>query len=105
MPISNVSRICCLKSRRQLKTLEKQAAKTKKFYELKDEYKNLSLILAKFSLQEYKTQLSKTSKLNARSEDDKKLELETAIKTAEAALEKEKLGNVDKEKNTDGDTA
>ena len=55
----------------QLKTLEKQAAKTKKFYELKEEYKNLSLILAKFSLQEWKMiknwnskQLSKLPKLH-----------------------------------------
>ena len=82
----------------QLKTLEKQAAKTKKFYELKDEYKNLSLILAKFSLQEYK-QSFKDLEAKRQIEDDKKLELETAIKTAEAALEKEKLDNVDKEKN------
>jgi chromosome segregation protein len=82
----------------QLKTLEKQAAKTKKFYELKEEYKNLSLILAKFSLQEYK-QSFKDLEAKRQVEDDKKLELETAIKTAEAALEKEKLDNVDKEKN------
>jgi chromosome segregation protein len=82
----------------QLKTLEKQAAKTKKFYELKDEYKNLSLILAKFSLQEYKVSF-KDLEARRQVEDDKKLELETAIKTAEAALEKEKLDNVDKEKN------
>lgn len=80
----------------QLKTLEKQAAKTKKFYELKDEYKNLSLILAKFSLQEYK-QSFKDLEARRQTEDDRKLELETAIKTAEAALEKEKLDNVDKE--------
>ena len=80
----------------QLKTLEKQAAKTKKFYELKDEYKNLSLILAKFSLQEYKVSF-KDLEAKRQIEDDKKLELETAIKTAEAALEKEKLDNVDKE--------
>jgi chromosome segregation protein len=82
----------------QLKTLEKQASKTKKFYELKEEYKNLSLILAKFSLQEYK-QSFKDLEAKRQVEDDKKLELETAIKTAEAALEKEKLDNVDKEKN------
>ena len=82
----------------QLKTLEKQAAKTKKFYELKEEYKNLSLILAKFSLQEYK-QSFKDLEAKRQIQDDKKLEIETAIKTAEAALEKEKLDNVDKEKN------
>jgi chromosome segregation protein len=82
----------------QLKTLEKQASKTKKFYELKEEYKNLSLILAKFTLHEYK-QSFKDLEVKRQVEDDKKLELETAIKSAEAALEKEKLDNVEKEKN------
>ena len=80
-----------------LKTLEKQAKKTKQFYELKEEYKNLSLILAKFSLLEYKEQY-KRLELQKQTESDKRLEIETAIKTAEAALEKEKLANVDKEK-------
>jgi chromosome segregation protein len=81
----------------QLKALEKQAAKTKKFYELKEEYKNLSLMIAKFSLQEYKVSF-KDLEAQRQLEDDKKLELETAIKSAEAALEKEKLDNVDKER-------
>ncbi len=80
-----------------LKTLEKQASKTKKFYELKEEYKNLSLILAKFSLQEYKQSFKDLEK-QKQAEEDKKLEIETGIQTAEAALEKEKLDNVDKEK-------
>lgn len=80
-----------------LKTLEKQAVKAKKFYELKDEYKKLSLILAKFSLLEYKEQYKRLEG-QKQTESDKRLELETAIKLAEAALEKEKLANVDKEK-------
>ncbi|MFN8310213.1 MAG: chromosome segregation protein SMC [Chitinophagales bacterium] len=80
-----------------LKTLEKQAAKTKKFYELKDEYKKLSLILAKFSLQEYKESFKSLEQRKVE-EEDKRLELETAIKSAEAALEKEKLENLEKEK-------
>ncbi len=80
-----------------LKTLEKQAAKTKKFYELKEEYKNLSLILAKYALFEYKEDYKKLEKLK-QTEEDKRLEIETAIKSAEATLEKEKLDNVDKEK-------
>jgi chromosome segregation protein len=80
-----------------LKTLEKQAAKTKKFYELKDEYKKLSLIMAKYALFEYKEDYKKFEK-QKQEQEDKKLEIETAIKTEEAALEKEKLDNVDKEK-------
>lgn len=81
----------------QLKALEKQANKTKKFYELKDEYKSLSLILAKFALKEYKLGFAEIEKQKQDAEDQK-LELETAIKSAEATLEKEKLDNVEKEK-------
>jgi chromosome segregation protein len=81
-----------------LKTLEKQAAKTKKYYELKDEYKKLSLILAKYALFEYKEDYKKFEKLK-QEQEDKRLEIETSIKTEEAALEKEKLDNVDKEKS------
>lgn len=80
-----------------LKTLEKQAKKAKQYYELRDEYKKLSLILAKFSLLEYKEQYKRLEQ-QKQTESDKRLELETAIKSAEAALEKEKLANVDKEK-------
>ena len=81
----------------QLKTLESQAKKTRKYYELRDEYKQLSLLLAKYNLQTYKVtykNLEEQKQLN----DDKKLELETMVSQAEAKLEREKLDNVDKEK-------
>jgi chromosome segregation protein len=81
-----------------LKTLEKQAKQTKRYYELKDEYKELSLLLAKYNLQSYK-ETFKTLEEQKRAEEDKKLELETAIAQVEAALEKEKLDNVEKEKS------
>lgn len=80
-----------------LKTLEKQAQKTQKYYELKEEYKKLSLLLARYALQEYKTAFTDLESKKQLAED-KKLEIETAIATAEAALEKEKLDNVEKEK-------
>ena len=80
-----------------LKTLEKQAQKTQKYYELKEEYKKLSLLLARHALQEYKTSFTELETQKQISED-KKLEIETAIATAEAALEKEKLDNVEKER-------
>src|SRR3984957_8030723 len=38
----------------QLKILETQAKKTKRYYELKGEYKELSMLLAKYNLQTYK---------------------------------------------------
>jgi chromosome segregation protein len=80
-----------------LKTLEKQASKTQKFYELKEEYKSLSLILARFALLEYKENF-KTLDVKKQEEENNKLEVETTIKTTEAQLEKEKLDNVEKEK-------
>ncbi len=81
----------------QLKTLEKQANKTKKYYELKDEYKKFSLLLAKYALQEYKEGFKSIEK-SKQEEEDRKLAIETAITSAEATLEKEKLDNVEKEK-------
>ncbi len=82
----------------QLKVLETQAKKTKKYYELKEEYKELSLLLAKYNLQTYK-ETYKTLQEQKQSEEDKKLELEAAIATSEATLEQEKLQNVEKEKS------
>jgi chromosome segregation protein len=81
----------------QLKTLESQAKKTKRYYELRAEYKDLSLLLAKYNLQAYK-ETYKTLEEQKQREEDRKLELETMMSQAEAALEREKLGNVDKEK-------
>ncbi|MBK7150002.1 MAG: chromosome segregation protein SMC [Bacteroidetes bacterium] len=80
-----------------LKTLEAQAKKTKRYYELKEEYKQLSLLLARYNLQSYK-ETFKTLEQRKQEEEDKKLELETSISQADAALEKEKLDNVEKEK-------
>ncbi len=80
-----------------LKTLEKQAVKTKKYYELKDEYKNLSLLLAKYSLRDYKVAF-KDLEEKKQKEETNRSEIEAAIAKAEAALEKEKLDNIEKEK-------
>lgn len=80
-----------------LKTLEAQAKKAKRYYELKEEYKTLSLLLARYNLQSYK-ETFKNLEESKKKEEDNKFELEAAIAHAEATLEKEKLGNVDKEK-------
>jgi chromosome segregation protein len=79
-----------------LKTLEAQARKTKRYYELKAEYKELSLLLARYNLQSYK-ETFKNLETQKQQEEDKKLELETAVSHTEALLEKEKLANVEKE--------
>lgn len=80
-----------------LKTLEAQAKKTKRFYELKDEYKELSLLMAKYNLQSYKETYKELEGQKSNAED-RKVEFETALAQNEALLEKEKLDNVEKEK-------
>jgi chromosome segregation protein len=79
-----------------LKTLESQAKKTKRYYELKAEYKKLSLLLAKYNLQSYK-ETFKNLETQKQADEDKKLEFESAISQSEALLEKEKLANGEKE--------
>ncbi len=79
-----------------LKTLEAQAKKTKRYYELKAEYKELSLLLAKYNLQSYKEDFKQLEE-SKRREEDNKLELETSVSQVDATLEKEKLANVEKE--------
>lgn len=81
----------------QLKTLESQAKKTRKYYELKAEYKELSLLLAKYNLQAYK-ETYRNLEQSKQQEEDRRLEVDTLISQAEAGLEKEKLDNVEKEK-------
>ena len=81
----------------QLKALETQAKKTKRYYELKHEYKDLSLLLAKYNLQSYK-ETYKSLEQGKQQQEDRKLELDTLITQAEAGLQKEKLDNVEKEK-------
>ncbi len=80
-----------------LKQLEKQAKRTKRFYELKGQYKELSIELAVFKLVNYKSAHDEiTNKL--KEEEDKYRKLEVTIRQFEAQLENEKKTNLDKEK-------
>ncbi len=81
-----------------LKTLEKQARRTQRFFDLKEKYKNLSLQLAKLKsadLSERQTQLEK----QLEEEQDAYRQLEVEARQLEAQLEQEKKNNLDKEKN------
>jgi chromosome segregation protein len=80
-----------------LKTLESQAKKTKKYYQYKDEYKVLSLELAKQLLTSYKERYKKLEALQE-NEAANLIAIDTQIKAADALLEKEKLRNLEKEK-------
>ena len=81
----------------QLKSLESQAKKAEKYFEIKKDYKEVSIELAKAALEGFNITYQD---LNAQqqAEVDKRIELETAIAKEEAALEQEKLGFIEKEK-------
>ena len=82
----------------QLKTLENQAKKAEKYFEIKKDYKELSIELAKASLEGFNItyhDLNEQQNL----ETDKKFQLEAEIATDEAAIEHEKLDFIEKEKS------
>jgi chromosome segregation protein len=80
-----------------LKTLEKQAKRTKKYFEYKEQYKELSIELAIRKSAVIKTkQFDLKAKLDQ--EEDKYRNLEIEARQLEAKLEREKKGNLDKEK-------
>jgi chromosome segregation protein len=81
----------------QLKTLETQAKKAEKYFEIKKDYREISIELAKASLEGFNVSY-KNLQSQSESETDKKIQLEAMIAGEEAALEKDKLEFVEKEK-------
>lgn len=84
-----------------LKTLESQARKAKRYYQLKDNYKEASLNLAKVVLSSYKQNYKELEK-QQKQEEENKIDLDKVLKTEDAKLEKEKLNNLEKEKALSG---
>ncbi|NLR67154.1 chromosome segregation protein SMC [Chitinophaga varians] len=80
-----------------LKTLESQARKAERFYEVKKEYREISIELAKAALEGFNVTFRELSD-KQQEESDRKLQLETEITTAEAAVEQDKLHFVAKER-------
>ena len=81
----------------QLKALENQAKKAEKYFEIKKDYRLASIELAKASLQGFNTEYRSLTE-QQQTQTDNRLALEAAIATAEADLERDKLGFVDQEK-------
>jgi chromosome segregation protein len=81
----------------QLKTLENQAKKAEKFYEIKTEYKEVAIELAKASLEGFNITYKDLNE-QQEAEIDKRIRLEAEIATEEAAIEQEKVGFIEKEK-------
>ena len=81
----------------QLKSLESQAKKAEKYFEIKKDYKETSIELAKAALEGFNITYHELNE-KQKAEVDKRIELETAIAKEEAALEQEKVELVEKEK-------
>ena len=82
----------------QLKSLESQAKKAEKYFEIKKDYKEVSIELAKAALEGFNITYHDLNE-KQKAEVDKRIELETAIAKEEALLEQEKLELVEKEKS------
>ena len=81
----------------QLKILESQAKKAEKYYEIKKEFKTISIELAKAALEGFNItykELNEQQEL----ETDRRIRLEAEIATEEATIEQEKVNFIDKEK-------
>ncbi|HNF30477.1 MAG TPA: AAA family ATPase, partial [Chitinophagaceae bacterium] len=81
----------------QLKSLENQAKKAEKFYEIKNEYKEIAIELAKASLEGFNLTYKELNE-QQESETNRKLQLDAQIATQDAALEQEKVGMIEKER-------
>ncbi|MBS1575880.1 MAG: AAA family ATPase, partial [Bacteroidetes bacterium] len=81
----------------QLKTLESQAKKAEKYYEVKKDYREVSIELAKAALEGFNITYKELNE-QQEAETDKRVQLEAEIANDEAALEQEKLGFIEKEK-------
>jgi chromosome segregation protein len=81
----------------QLKTLENQAKKAQKYYEIKKDYREVSIELAKAALEGFNLTFRELNE-QQESETNKRIALEAQIATEEAALEQEKVGFIEREK-------
>jgi chromosome segregation protein len=81
----------------QLKALENQAKKAEKYYEIKKDFKEISIELAKAALEGFNITYKELNE-QQEIETNKRIELEAEIATEEAAIEQEKVGFIEKEK-------
>lgn len=80
-----------------LETLEKQAKRAEKYFELKNEYKKLSVDMAILKVASLKVKQNEL-KATLEKEEDKYREYDVVTRKLEAQLEHERKANVDKEK-------
>ncbi len=81
----------------QLKILESQAKKAEKYYEIKKDYREISIEFAKAALEGFNLTYKELHE-QQEAETDKKIKTDAEIANDEAALEQEKLGFIEKER-------
>lgn len=82
----------------QLKTLEGQAKKAEKYFEIKKDYKEVSVELAKAALEGFNITYKDLNEQKEKATDSR-IELEASIAAEEAEIEREKLAFIEKEKD------
>ncbi len=84
-----------------LRTLESQAKKAERYFQIRGEYKEVSIELAKASLEQFNEQYKSLNE-QERKEVDRKAELEAIVATGEAAIEKDKTALITHEQELNG---
>ncbi len=84
-----------------LRTLESQAKKAEKYFTIKGEYKEVSIELAKASLEHFNEQY-KTLNEQHDAETDRRTQLEAIVATEEASVEQQKVQLIEKEQELSG---
>lgn len=81
----------------QLKTLESQAKKAEKYYEIKKDYREISIELAKAALEGFNLTYKELNEQHE-AETDRKTQIDAEVANQEASLEHERLEFIGKEK-------
>ena len=81
----------------QLKTLESQARKAEKYYDIKKEYRELSIELAKAALEGFNLTYKELNEQQDL-ETDKKIRIDVEIAREEASLEQDRVAFIEKER-------
>ncbi|GAA4464010.1 chromosome segregation protein SMC [Nemorincola caseinilytica] len=84
-----------------LRTLESQAKKAERYFQVKGEYKEVSIELAKASLEHFNEQYRTLNEQND-AETDRRTQLEAIVATEEASVEQQKVRMIEREQELNG---
>lgn len=84
-----------------VRTLENQAKKAERYFQIKGEYKEVSVELAKASLEQFNDQYKDLNEQHDK-ETDRKTQLEAIVATEEAGVEQQKVKLVQREQELSG---